>query len=160
MSTGHLDSTEELSVTRRSDNTHPNVQAAVLWCWNWAPALSDLPVDIKTDIICNCYIQCVKTTKEIMLKLILLTLDSPLYLIPLMNFKNCSKAGLNSPTCITNIVRWFCSTDAHTSLSPQCLTSIRTPSTARPSDLSTAMDILGYLSELKCTTCICKRKEK
>lgn len=44
-------------------------------------------------------------------------LDSPLYLMPLMNFRNCSKAGLNSPTCVTNIVRCFCcTTDIHTSL--------------------------------------------
>lgn len=44
----------------------------------------------------------------------------------------------------------------HCHLFLQCLTSIRTPSTARPSDLSTAIDILEYLSELKCTMWICE----
>lgn len=49
-STGRWDSTEELSVTHHSDNTHPNVQVAVLWYWNQAPALFDLPVETKTDL--------------------------------------------------------------------------------------------------------------
>lgn len=116
--------------------------------------LTQNPERIRADIVHYSYSLLVAKLQN---KII--TLDLPLYLIPLMNFRNCSKAGLNSPICMTNIVRWFCSTQIRPH-PPQCLTSIRTPSTARPSDLSTAEDILGYLSELKCTTCICERKEK
>lgn len=48
LSTGRWDSREEWSEIRRSDNTHLTVPAAVIWCWNQAPALFDLPVKTHT----------------------------------------------------------------------------------------------------------------
>lgn len=82
----------------------------------------------KTEQICNWWRvsdlkpikkKCVKWLCIIKVARFVLTSDSPLYLMPLMNFRNCSKAGLNSPTCMKNTVRSFlCSPEIHTSLVP------------------------------------------
>lgn len=107
-------------MTRRSDNTHPTVQAAVLGYWNQAPALFDLPVETETQET-SLAPMCRNATN---LPWRIKTFDSPLYLIPLMNFRKFSKAGLNAPIYMTNTVRfqkftYHCPHQPHLNASPQ-----------------------------------------
>lgn len=61
-------------------------------------------------------------------------MGSPLYLIPPRNLRNCSKAGLNSPTCRMDTVRrWLCFTERHTQRS---FTSTVSPQSAPPAQPS------------------------
>lgn len=112
----------------------------------------------------HAYIQCRKTTKQILLRKIK-TLDPPLYLIPLMNFRNCSKAGLNSPIYMTNPVRWFCCfTEIHTSLSPP-FTHNASPQSGHPAQPGHQICLQPWIYWDTCLNCsvLCasvRKKEK